>query len=42
MRWANEKGIINGYGNGLLGVTDNATRAQVAQMLMNFVKCLNQ
>ena len=42
MRWANENGIINGYGNGLLGVKDNATRAQVAQMLMNFVKCLNQ
>ena len=42
MRWANENGIINGYGNGLLGVKDNATRAQVAQMLMNFVKCLSQ
>ena len=42
MRWANENGIINGYGNGLLGGKDNATRTQVAQMLMNFVKSLNQ
>ena len=42
MRWANETGIITGYGNGLLGAKDNATRAQVAQMLMNFVKSLNQ
>ena len=41
MRWANETGIITGYGNGLLGAKDNATRAQVAQMLMNFVKSLN-
>ena len=42
MRWANENGINNGYGNGILGAKDNATRAQVAQMLMNFVKSLNQ
>ena len=42
MRWANENGIINGYGNGMLGAKDNATRAQVAQMLMTFIKSLNQ
>ncbi|MDO4516353.1 MAG: InlB B-repeat-containing protein [Bacillota bacterium] len=42
MRWANENGIINGYGDGTLGAKDNATRAQVAQMLMTFIKSLNQ
>ena len=42
MRWANETGMITGYGNGLLGAKDNATRAQVAQMLMNFVKNLSR
>ena len=42
MRWANENGIINGYSNGLLGGKDSAARTQVAQMLMNFVKSMNQ
>ena len=42
MRWANENGIVNGYGNGLMGPQGNATRAQVAQMLMNFLRNLNQ
>ena len=41
MRWANENGIVNGFGNGLLGPKGNATRAQVAQMLMNFLRKLN-
>lgn len=41
MRWANENGIVNGFGNGLLGPQGNATRAQVAQMLMNFLRNLN-
>lgn len=36
LRWAVEKGIINGYGDGRLGPQGLATRAQVAQMLRNF------
>lgn len=40
MRWANETGIITGYDNGLLGAKDNATRAQVATMLMRFCKSM--
>ena len=36
MRWANEMGIVNGYG-GLLRAGETAGRAEVAQMLMNFV-----
>lgn len=38
MRWAVENGIINGYGNGRLGPQRNSTRAQVAQMLKNFIE----
>ena len=38
LRWAVENGIINGYGDGRLGPQGQATRAQVAQMLMNFLK----
>ena len=37
LRWAVENGIINGYGDGRLGPQGLATRAQVAQMLMNFL-----
>lgn len=37
VEWANEKGIINGKGGGILDPKGNATRAQVAQMLMNFI-----
>ena len=36
--WAAENGIINGYGNGQLDPQGSATRAQAAQMLMNFLK----
>ena len=36
--WAVENGIINGYGNGQLGPQGLATRAQVAQMLKNYMK----
>jgi hypothetical protein len=35
MRWAVEKGIINGS-NGALDPQGNATRAQVATMMMRF------
>lgn len=33
--WANENGIVNGQGNGILDPRGKATRAQAAQMLMN-------
>ena len=37
LRWAVENGIINGCGNGQLAPKGLATRAQVAQMLKNFL-----
>ena len=37
MRWAVENGVINGKGNGILDPKGLATRAQVAQMLKNFL-----
>ena len=37
MRWAVENGILNGYGDGWLGPNGLATRAQVAQMLKNYM-----
>lgn len=38
LRWATENGIINGKGGGILDPRGQATRAQVAQMLMNYLK----
>lgn len=38
LRWAAENGIINGYGNGQLDPEGSATRAQAAQMLVNFLE----
>ena len=38
IRWAVENGILNGYGDGRLGPQGQATRAQVAQMLKNFIE----
>ena len=38
LAWANENGIINGKGNNILDPKGNATRAQVAQMLKNFIE----
>ncbi len=38
LRWAVENGILNGYGDGRLGSQGQATRAQVAQMLKNFIE----
>ena len=38
LRWAVENGIISGYGDGRLGPQGLATRAQVAQMLKNYLK----
>lgn len=37
LRWAAERGIINGYGNGQIAPQGLATRAQVAQMLKNYL-----
>ena len=38
IRWAVENGILNGFGDGRLGPKGLATRAQVAQMLKNFIE----
>lgn len=37
MRWAVEKGIIKGKGNGVLDPQGTATRAETAQILMNYL-----
>jgi hypothetical protein len=42
LRWAVENGILNGYGDGRLGPQGQATRAQVAQMLKNFIENLEE
>ncbi|MBQ6536378.1 MAG: S-layer homology domain-containing protein [Firmicutes bacterium] len=34
--WADSKGIVNGYGNGKFGPTDNITREQMAAMMMRY------
>lgn len=41
LRWAVENRIMRGFGDGRLGPKGQATRAQVAQMLMNLIKYLN-
>ena len=41
MRWAVEQGIISGMGDGRLDPKGNATRAQVAAMLMRFMNAMN-
>ena len=38
MEWAISSGILNGDGDGHLNPTMQATRAQVAQMLLNFMR----
>lgn len=38
MSWAVENGIISGFGDNQLGPQGNATRAQVAQILKNFIE----
>lgn len=38
MRWAVENGIISGFGNGQLSPQGQATRAQAAQLLKNFIE----
>lgn len=38
MSWAVQNGIVNGRGNGILAPNGQATRAEVAQMMMNFLQ----
>lgn len=38
VQWANAKGILNGKGGGMLDPGGNATRAEVAAMLMRFTQ----
>jgi len=38
LKWAVENGILNGYGDGRLNPRGQATRAQVAAMLMRYMK----
>lgn len=38
MRWAVGSGIMGGYGDGILGPQETATRAQVAAMLHRFIE----
>ena len=38
IRWAAENGILNGFGDGRLDPKGLATRAQVAQLLKNFIE----
>ncbi len=41
LSWATEAGIISGTGNGALSPKAQASRAQVAQMLKNFITVMN-
>ena len=36
VNWAAGKNIVGGYGDGILDPTGSATRAEVAQIFMNF------
>ena len=38
MEWAIGSGVINGKGSGILDPLGTATRAEVAQMFMNFLE----
>lgn len=42
MAWAVEQGILSGVGGGILAPQLTATRAQLAVMLMQFVRCMEQ
>ena len=39
--WANEVGIMNGYGNGKFGPEDNVTREQIAKVLHGYTRYLD-
>jgi len=38
--WAEENGLVNGYGNGLFGATDGITREQLAVLITRFAEYL--
>lgn len=38
LKWAYENGVVSGKGNGILDPIGKATRAEVAQMLMNYLE----
>lgn len=38
LRWAVAQGVVSGYGEGRLGPREPASRAQLAQMLMNYLE----
>ena len=40
MIWATDKGLINGMGDGTLAPRETSTRAQVAQLIMNYDQTL--
>ncbi len=42
MTWAVEQGLISGMGDGTLNPQGEATRAQVATIMMNFMKNINK
>ena len=42
MTWATDKGMINGMGDGSLAPQRTSTRAEVAQVIMNFDKMTNR
>lgn len=41
VEWAVENGVVNGFGDGRIGPKGQATRAQVAQILMNLLNNLD-
>ena len=41
MCWAVERGLLCGYGNGLLAPKDSATRAEVAAVLRQYIGLMN-
>lgn len=41
LKWASENGIMAGNGHGVLAPRSQATRAQVAQMLMSYISYMN-
>ena len=42
VKWANNKGIVNGYNNGTFGPNDNITREQLAVIIRNYAKYANK
>ncbi len=42
VKWASNKGIVNGYNNGTFGPNDNITREQLAVIIRNYAKYANK